>query len=107
MRKKPETSEPVAQRRTKARHDPSTLRVVHETLFQQSSQRRAKARHDLVPPQPEIEEEEEESEAASDDDEEESDPGYEEKEEGFRLCIFYFIWNELRRSMNDPMKHLP
>jgi hypothetical protein len=26
-------------------------------------------------------------------------------EEGF--CIFDFIWNELRRAMNDPMKHLP
>jgi hypothetical protein len=26
-------------------------------------------------------------------------------EEG--LCIFDFIWNELRRAMNDPMKHLP
>jgi hypothetical protein len=25
--------------------------------------------------------------------------------EGF--CIFDFIWNELRRAMNDPMKHLP
>jgi hypothetical protein len=26
-------------------------------------------------------------------------------EEGF--CIFDFIWNELRRAMNDPMKYLP
>jgi hypothetical protein len=26
-------------------------------------------------------------------------------EEGF--CIFDFIWNELRRAMNDLMKHLP
>jgi hypothetical protein len=26
-------------------------------------------------------------------------------EEGF--CVFDFIWNELRRAMNDPMKHLP
>jgi hypothetical protein len=26
-------------------------------------------------------------------------------EEGF--CLFDFIWNELRRAMNDPMKHLP
>jgi hypothetical protein len=26
-------------------------------------------------------------------------------EEGF--CIFDFIWNELRRDMNDPMKYLP
>jgi hypothetical protein len=26
-------------------------------------------------------------------------------EEGF--CIFYFIWNELRRAMNDLMKYLP
>jgi hypothetical protein len=25
-------------------------------------------------------------------------------EEGF--CVFDFIWNELRRAMNDPMKHL-
>jgi hypothetical protein len=23
------------------------------------------------------------------------------------FCIFDFIWNELRRAMNDPMKHLP
>jgi hypothetical protein len=26
-------------------------------------------------------------------------------EEGF--CIFDFIWNELRRAINDPMKYLP
>jgi hypothetical protein len=26
-------------------------------------------------------------------------------EEGF--CILHFIWNELRRAMNDPMKYLP
>jgi hypothetical protein len=26
-------------------------------------------------------------------------------QEGF--CIFDFIWNELRRAMNDPMKYLP
>jgi hypothetical protein len=26
-------------------------------------------------------------------------------EEGF--CIFDFIWNELRRAVNDPMKYLP
>jgi hypothetical protein len=27
------------------------------------------------------------------------------EEGGF--CIFDFTWNELRRAMNDPMKHLP
>jgi hypothetical protein len=79
MRIKPETSEPFAPRRTTARHDPTTLRVVQETLSQQSSQWRAKARHDLGPPQPESEEEEEVSEESSDDDDDdddESDLGY-------------------------------
>lgn len=66
MRKKPKPEEPIAQRRTKARHDPKTLEIVEETLRRESSQQRTKGRHDPKPQQLESVHEEKESQEASD-----------------------------------------
>jgi hypothetical protein len=72
-----DTDEPSTQRRTKARHDPGTLRVVQETLGQESSQRSARPRRGDPPPSyaegSEEEEIEEEEGTESDDDEVEDD----------------------------------
>jgi hypothetical protein len=60
-----DTDEPSTQRGTKARHDPTTLRVVQKTLGQESSQRSTRPRRGDPPPsyaegskEEEIEEEE-------------------------------------------------
>lgn len=78
MRKKPKPEEPIAQRRTKARHDPKTLEIVEETLRRESSQQRTKGRHDPKPQQLESVHEEKESQEASDGEEDDvSDPQFE------------------------------
>jgi hypothetical protein len=45
-----DTDEPSTQKRTKARHDPATLRVMQETLGQESSQHSARQRRGDPPP---------------------------------------------------------
>jgi hypothetical protein len=45
-----ETEEPSTQRRTKATHDPTALRVVQESLGQESSQRSTRPRRVDPPP---------------------------------------------------------
>jgi hypothetical protein len=72
-----DTDEPSTQRRTMARHDPTTLRVVQETLGQEYSQHSARPRRgDPLPSYVEGSDEEEEIEeegTESDDDELEDD----------------------------------
>jgi hypothetical protein len=47
---KHDMDEPSTQRRTKARHDPATLRVVQETLGQEFSQHSARTKRGDPPP---------------------------------------------------------
>jgi hypothetical protein len=71
-----ETKEPSTQRRTKARHDPTTWRVVQEALGQESSQRSTRPRRGDPPPsnaEGSEEEIEEEERTESDEDEVEDD----------------------------------
>jgi hypothetical protein len=68
-----ETEEPSTQRRTKARHDPTALRVVQEALGQEGSQHSSRPRRGDPHPSyaegsdDEIEEEEEERTESDDD----------------------------------------
>jgi hypothetical protein len=81
-----ETEEPSTQRRTKARHDPASLRAVQEELGQGGSQRSSRTRRGGPPPsyaersEEDIEEEEEEEERTESDDVEE-DETYEQPPE--------------------------
>jgi hypothetical protein len=70
-----ETEEPSTQRRTKARHDPTSLRAVQKALGQESSQRSTRPRRGDPPPSyvEGSEEEIEEKRTESDDDEIEDD----------------------------------
>jgi hypothetical protein len=82
-----ETEEPSTQRRTKARHDPATLRGVQEALGQEGSQRSSRPRRGDPPrsyaegSEEEIEEEEEEEERTESDGGDEEDETYEQSPE--------------------------